>query len=99
MNNKNNIDTSYLTNDEFNMMPEDTQNFVIMLMCLLRDAHRLEIDHNQDIRLLLRAYSPNNKLLKSEAYISWGEGLHSLIADIIQGKGFHSPTDKSKAMH
>ena len=97
--NKNNLDTSYLSNDEFNMMPEDTKNFIKMLMCLLRDAHMLEINHNRDIRLLLEAYSPNNKLLKSDAYISWGEGLHSLITDIIQGKDLHSPTYKSKVTH
>lgn len=92
-------DVTYLKHPDFKSMSDETQSLLIMVQSLLSDAHLIESDSDKDIRILLQKYSPNNRLLDSEKYISWGLGLHNLIADIITGKDISSPSFKPRTKH
>ena len=93
------LDRCYLEHEGFTTLPKDAQDLLIMVMSFLNDAHTLEIDLNKDVRPILEQFSPNNKLLESEEYISWGRGLHDLLSDIITHKDILSPTFKPKVKH
>ena len=93
------FDMSFLRHESFNSLTPDAKDLLIMFISLLHDAHQDEISNNEDIRSMLSHYSPNNKLLESSKYISWGQGLQHLIADIITGKDITSPTFKHRTKH
>ena len=89
----------WLNHESFNSLTTDAKDLLIMFISLLHDAHQDEITNNENIRSLLSHYSPNNKLLESKKYISWGQGLQHLIVDIITGKDITSPTFKHRTRH
>lgn len=93
------FDMSFLNHDAYNSMSSDAKDLFILFITLLNDAHQDEIDNKKDIRSLLEYYSPNNKLLESIKYISWGQGLQHLMVDIIMGNDITSPTYKSRTKH
>ena len=66
-----------------------TQNLAVLLVIAIE----------RGVRPLLEQFSPNNKLLESEEYISWGRGLHDLLSDIVTHKDILSPTFKPKVKH
>jgi hypothetical protein len=93
------LDVTYLDHEDFLTMSPNSQSMLLMVFALLSDAHQIEMNFNKDIRILLKKYSPNNALLESDNYISWGKGLHDLVVDIITGKDVTSPSFKPRVKH
>ena len=99
MNNKKRLSNDYKMNKKFHDLHPETQYLLNIIMTLLDAAHYMDIEENLSGRDLLDVYSPDNQILKTEGFISWGSALHALLTDVIEEKDLLSVVSHERYLH
>ena len=90
---------TYIDAQTFHDFNPETRHFIEMVFDILLEAHMLEKDGTSTSKTMLQAYSPSNELINSKNSITWGEGLHHLIFDILMKKNIHLYGYGTKTLH
>ena len=93
------LSREYKMNKDFYNMSAETQTCLRIIMTILETSHLIENGDQYSPRKLIEIYTPENSILETQNYITWGQAVHVIITDVIQKKDLLSQAPSKELRH